>query len=56
MLKFVKTTTMKNLLLFLGLLFISSCEITERVYIEENGDVSYATHVDLSQLMKMMPQ
>jgi len=47
---------MKNLLLFLGLLFISSCEITERVYIEENGDVSYATHVDLSQLMKMMPQ
>lgn len=56
LLNLVKTTIMKNLiLLFVGLFLLTSCEITERVYIDENGEVSYATNIDLTQLMQMMP-
>lgn len=48
---------MKNLLLILtGAFLLTSCEITERVYIDENGDVSYSTIIDASSLIMMMPE
>src|SRR5690554_6041779 len=45
---------MKNLLLFgLGILLLTSCEFTEKVIIDENGDVSFSSHIDLTSLLTL---
>lgn len=57
MLKLDKTPIMKQLsILLLGLFLLTSCEITEKVYIDQQGNVSYSSHMDLTQLMDMVPK
>lgn len=57
MLKFVKTPIMKQLsILLLGLFLLTSCEITEKVYIDQQGNVSYSSNMDLTQMMQMVPK
>lgn len=43
----------KLLLLGLGILLLTSCEFTEKVYIDENGDVSFSSHIDLTSLLTL---
>lgn len=40
----------KILLLVLSVVVLYSCQITERVYLNENGSVKYATEFDFSQM------
>lgn len=36
-----------------GLMLLSGCEITEKVYIDENANVSYSSFMDISNLMML---
>lgn len=42
------------LLLFVAVTLLTSCRITERVYIQENGAVKYETELDFSEMMGLM--
>ena len=57
LLKLDKTNFMKNLqLILLGLFLLTSCEITEKVYVDHQGNVSYSSNMDLTELMNMVPK
>lgn len=57
MLKLLKSHAMKNLyFLLMGLFLLTSCEITEDVYVESNGHITYTSHIDMTQLILMMPE
>lgn len=48
---------MKNLyLILLGLFLFTSCEITEKVYVDHQGNVSYSSNMDLTELINMVPK
>jgi len=49
---------MKKLLLILGLLLItlSSCQITERVYINEDGSGTFDLEINMNEMMKSMAE
>ncbi|MDG4945982.1 hypothetical protein NMK71_06115 [Weeksellaceae bacterium KMM 9713] len=48
---------MKQLsILLLGIFLLTSCEITEKVYIDKQGNVSYSSNMDLTQMMEMVPK
>ena len=44
----------KRLLLFVAAILLASCQITERVYIQESGAVKYETELDFSEMMGLM--
>jgi hypothetical protein len=49
-----KQTMKKTLLLLILAIGLVSCEITERVYLNENGSVKYETEFDFSQMSGFM--
>lgn len=44
----------KIFLLFVTAVFLVSCQLTERVYIQESGAVKYETEIDFSEMMGLM--